>query len=90
MFHLLYVAASSHGPHTAGATATHATQVPAFDNLEDDSSPDVRNTPSLEKTVEKHTSSPPSVSSEYLCFSFALLLWALINDLQILLGLHHL
>jgi hypothetical protein len=69
-FHLLDVAASSHEPHAIGATTTCTTRVLAFDNLEDDSSPDVCKTPSPGKTIEKCVSAPPLVSGEFLCFSF--------------------
>jgi hypothetical protein len=44
-FRLLDVVPSSHARAT-GATATHTPRVPAFDNLSDVSSPDVRKTPS--------------------------------------------
>jgi hypothetical protein len=67
-FLLLDVATSSH-THTARAAITHTAQVPAFDNLGDDSSPDVRDAPSPGKTMEKPASPLPSVSSEFLCFS---------------------
>jgi hypothetical protein len=87
-FHLLDVAASSHGFHAMGITATHAARVLAFNNLGDDSSLDVRKTPSPAKAVEKCASPPPSVSSEFLRFSFALLPWALITALQMLPGFH--
>jgi hypothetical protein len=80
-FHLLDVVASSHRLHTMGTTVTSATRVPAFDNLSDDSLPYLHKTPSLKKMVEKHASLPPSVSSEFLHFSFALLLRALISAL---------
>jgi hypothetical protein len=83
-FHLLDVAVSSHGPHIAGTTATHTARVLAFHNLGDDSSPDVRKTPSPKNTVEKHASPLPLVSGEFLRFSFALLPWALITTFQIL------
>jgi hypothetical protein len=69
-FYLLDVAASSHEPHIAGAAVTHTAQVPAFNNLDDDSSLDVCKTPSPGKMIEKHMSPPPSVSGEFLCFSF--------------------
>jgi hypothetical protein len=65
-FHLLDVADSSHGLHAAGIAATHAAQVLAFDNLDDDSLPDVRKTPSPAKMVEKRVSLPPSVYDNYL------------------------
>jgi hypothetical protein len=82
-FHLIDVAAPSHRPHAAGATTTHTARVLAFDNLDDDSSPDVHKTSSQEKTVEKHASPSPSISGEVLHFSFALLPRALITALQI-------
>jgi hypothetical protein len=69
-FCLLGAAGSSHGPHTAGIAATHAAQVSAFDNLGDDSSPDVHKTSSPIRTLKRHGSPPPSVSSELLSFSF--------------------
>jgi hypothetical protein len=70
-FRLLDVADSSHGPYTIGVASTHAAQVPAFDNISDDSSPDVHKTASSKKTVEKHASPPPSVYGESLHFSLA-------------------
>jgi hypothetical protein len=49
-FHLLdVVVASSHGLRAMGVAVTHAAQVPAFDNIGDASSPDVRKTPSPER-----------------------------------------
>jgi hypothetical protein len=72
-FHLLDVAALSYGPHAMGTTMTCAARVSTFDNLGVDSSPDVRNTPSPEKTREKRASPTPLVSGEFLCFSFILL-----------------
>jgi hypothetical protein len=71
-FHLLDVAILSHGLHATRVTVTHAAQVPDFDNLDDDSSSNVRKTPLPAKTVEKRASSPPSVSGKFLRFSFAL------------------
>jgi hypothetical protein len=68
-FHLLDVAASSH-TNTACTTTTHTAWVPAFDNLGDDSSPDVHEAPSPGKTMEKPVSLPPLVSGEFLRFSF--------------------
>jgi hypothetical protein len=56
----LDVAASSHGLH-AGLTMTHVertSRVPTFDNLSDDSSPDVRKTPSPRRVHEKCASPP--------------------------------
>jgi hypothetical protein len=44
-----------------------------FDNLGDDSSPDVREAPSLGTTMEKPVSPLPSASGEFLCFSFMIL-----------------
>jgi hypothetical protein len=69
-FHILDVASSSCGPHATGAIATLTARVLAFDNLADDSSPDVRKTPSPGNMMEKHASSPPLVSGEffYHCF----------------------
>jgi hypothetical protein len=86
-FCLLDVATPSHGFHVAGVTVAHAAQVPAFDYLSDDSSPDVHKTPSPAKTVEKCASPPPSVFGEFLRFSFALLPWVLIIALQMLPGI---
>jgi hypothetical protein len=68
-FRLLDVVASSHARVT-GATATRTTRVLAFDNLSDDSSPDVREAPSPGKMMEKLVSPPPLVSGEFLHFSF--------------------
>jgi hypothetical protein len=82
-FRLLDVAASSHGLHAVGIAATHVARVLAFDNLSD-----VHKTPSSAKTVEKCVSPLPSVSSEFLCFSFALFPRALITILQVLPSLH--
>jgi hypothetical protein len=48
----------------------HAARVLTFNNHGDDSSSDVHRTHSLEKTIEKHASPPPSVSGEFLHFSF--------------------
>jgi hypothetical protein len=69
----LDVVASSHGLHAMGVAATHAARVLAFNNLGDDSSLDVRKTPSPVKMVERRVSPLPSVSGEFLHFSFALL-----------------
>jgi hypothetical protein len=59
-FCLLDVVAPSHGIHGAGLTIAHAgeraTRVPAFDNLDDDSSPDVHKTHSPKKVGEKGAS----------------------------------
>jgi hypothetical protein len=65
---LLDAMGSSHRPHTMGVAATHAAQVSTLDNLGDDSSPDVRRTPSPVQTIERRASPPPSVSGEFLCF----------------------
>jgi hypothetical protein len=65
MFCLLDVAAPSHGLHTAGLAMTHvehAARVLAFNILCDDSSPDVRKTPSPKKVGEKCASPLPSAS----------------------------
>jgi hypothetical protein len=43
-FFLLDAVGSSHGPHTTDIAATCAARVSAFDNLDDDPSPDVRRT----------------------------------------------
>jgi hypothetical protein len=67
------VAAASHAhAHAAGATVTRTARVLTFDNLGDDSSPDVRKTPSLERTAEKRVSLLPSVSGGFLRFSFVI------------------
>jgi hypothetical protein len=71
-FRMLDVVASSHGPRAMGVTVTRAARVPAFNNLSNDSSLDVRNTPSPERMREKHASLPPSVSGEFLLCSFML------------------
>jgi hypothetical protein len=55
-FHLLDVAALSHGPH------------PASMDLGDDSSLDVRKTPSPARMEAKRASLPPLVSGEFLHF----------------------
>jgi hypothetical protein len=91
-FCLLDVAAPSHmlngaGPTTARASE-HGVRVVAFDNLSDDSSPDVCKTPSPKKAREKRVTPPPSISCYFLCCSFALLPWALMTVLQMLLELH--
>jgi hypothetical protein len=70
-FCLLDVPALSHA-HAAGTIATHTARVPAFDNLSHDSSPDVHKIPSPERMIEKRISLPPSMSGEFLCFSFAI------------------
>jgi hypothetical protein len=86
-FCLLDVAALSPGLHVVslGMTRVELTaQVPAFDNLNDDSSPDVQETPSPKKDGGKRASSPPSTPGEFLCFSFALSSQALMIVLQML------
>jgi hypothetical protein len=70
-FCLLDAAGPSHGPHMTGVVRTHAAQVPAFDNLGDDSLLDVRRTPLLVWMIERLASLPPSVSGEFLCFTRA-------------------
>jgi hypothetical protein len=70
-FRLLDATGLSHRPHAMGVTTTHAARVPAFDNLGDDSSPDVRQTHSPIWTIERCASPPPSMSGEFLCFSLA-------------------
>jgi hypothetical protein len=80
-FYLLDVVALSYGPHVTGTASTCAARVSAFDNLVDGSLPDVHRTPSLKRTVEKHASPPPSVSGEFLHFSFDLLPRALMTAL---------
>jgi hypothetical protein len=71
-FRLLDVAASSHRPRTMGVATSRAARVPTFDNLDDDSSPEVCKTPSPKQTIQEHTSLPPLVSSKFLRFSFTL------------------
>jgi hypothetical protein len=71
-FHLLDVAALSQVRAT-GVVTTHTAQVPAFNNLNDDSSPDVREAPSPGATMEKVASQPPSAYGEFLRFSFVIL-----------------
>jgi hypothetical protein len=67
-FCLLDVAAPSHRPPTGGAAMTHVerpARVPAFENLGDESSPDVHK-PSLPKRItERLSSPPPSMSDEF-------------------------
>jgi hypothetical protein len=87
-FRVLDVVCSSHRLHAVGVTLIRATRVPAFNNLGVDSFPDVCRTPSPAKMVEKRASPPPSVSGEFLHFSFALLPWALITILHMLAGFH--
>jgi hypothetical protein len=78
-FRLLDVAASSHA-HATDAAASHTARVPAFDNLSEDSSLDVRKTPSPERVTEKCVSPPPSASGEFLCFSFTIFIVGLDNS----------
>jgi hypothetical protein len=87
-FHLLDVATLSQG-HAGGVMMTHTAQLPAFDNLDDDSSPDVPEAPSPGATMEKAASSPPLASGEFLRFSFTILIMVLIDGffLQTLPGL---
>jgi hypothetical protein len=68
-FRLLDIAALTH-TRAAGAAPTHTAWVSALDNLGDDSSPDVHMAPSPGKMMEKPVSLPPSVSGEFVCFSF--------------------
>jgi hypothetical protein len=70
-FYLLNVAASSHA-HDVGAIETYTARVLTFNNLSDDSSPDVCKTPSPKRMIEKHVSPLPSVSGEFLHFSFTI------------------
>jgi hypothetical protein len=87
-FHLLDVADSSQAC-TTGITMTHTTRVSAFDNLSDDSSPDVCEAPSPGATMEKLASPPPLASGEFLRFNFAILTVGLDElFLQTLPGLH--
>jgi hypothetical protein len=64
---LLDVAAPSHGVCGASLSMARAgeraTRVPAFNNLGDDSSPDVRKTPSPKMVGERCASPLPSTSS---------------------------
>jgi hypothetical protein len=66
IFCLLDLLASSHGLHDEGPAMAYggerAAHVMAFNNLGDDSSPDVRNTPSPKRTREKRPAPPPSIS----------------------------
>jgi hypothetical protein len=88
-FCLLDVAFSSQA-HAASAAMTRAARVPAFNNLSDDSSPDVCEAPSPGMTMEKPASPPPSASGEFLCFSFTILTMGLDDFfLQTLLGFRH-
>jgi hypothetical protein len=61
-----------------------ASQVPAFDNLSDDSSLDVHEIPSPKRVGGKHASPPPSVPGVFLCSRFALSPRALMTVLQML------
>jgi hypothetical protein len=72
-FHLLDVAALSYGFHAMGVAVTHIARVPTFDNLGDDSSPDVHGTPAPKRTEEKHAFSPSPASDGFLHLSFILL-----------------
>jgi hypothetical protein len=56
-------------------------RVPAFDNLGDDSSPDVHKTPSPKRNMEKRMCPLPSTSGEFLLFKFHLFPHALITFL---------
>jgi hypothetical protein len=67
-FCLLDVAAPSRRPLTGGATMTRierAARVPAFENLGDDSSPNVCKTPSPKRIAERRASPLPSMSDEF-------------------------
>jgi hypothetical protein len=75
-FHLLDVATLSQG-HAEGVTMTRTAQLPAFDNLDDDSSPDVLEAPSPGATMEKAASSLPLAPGEFLRFSFTILIMVL-------------
>jgi hypothetical protein len=61
-------------------------QVPTFNNIGNDSSPDVCESPSPKKTGEKCSFPPPQASGKFLRFSFALLPRALMTILQVLTG----
>jgi hypothetical protein len=78
---LLDVLTSSHGVHDKGPTAAYGgertARLVAFYNLGDDSSPDVRKTPSPKRTGEKHPTPPPSLSGWFLRCIFTLFWQAL-------------
>jgi hypothetical protein len=77
----------SYGLHAGGLAVTHierTARVPAFHNLSNDSSPDVRKTPLPKKTEKKCASLPPLVSGEFLPFHFTLLPHALMTMLHVL------
>jgi hypothetical protein len=81
-FCLLDVAAPSRRPLTGGATVTRierAARVVAFKNFGDDSSPNVRKTPSPKRIAKRHASPLPSMSDEFFWY-------ALITVLQELSG----
>jgi hypothetical protein len=70
-FCLLDVATSSQRLPSRGLTMVRVERpahVPAFDNLGDDSLPDVHKARSPERTVEKCTSPPPSMAGEFFSF----------------------
>jgi hypothetical protein len=71
-----------------GSMTTRTAWVPTFDNLGDDSSLDVRESPSPGTTMEKPASPPPLASGVFLRFSFTILTVGLDDFfLQTLLGL---
>jgi hypothetical protein len=76
---LLDVAVVSHGLCGVDATMTHTARVLTFDNPDDDSSPDVRKTPSPKKAGEKRTSPPPSMSGYFCMLASPCLAWALMT-----------
>jgi hypothetical protein len=78
-FHLLDVAASSHA-HAMGTAVTHTARVSAFNNLGDDSSPDVREAPSLGRTMEKHVSQRLRCLVSFCALASQFLPWALITS----------
>jgi hypothetical protein len=83
-FHLLDVIAPSYGLDVGGFATTHVehdARVQTFDNVDDDSSLDIRETPLPKRTREKCAFLPPPASSEFLCFSFVLLQQALMTVL---------
>jgi hypothetical protein len=75
-FCLLDVPASSDGVHDEGPGMAYgcerAAHMMAFDNLGDDSLPDVHKIPSPKGAGEKRPAPPPSISAWFLCCIFAL------------------
>jgi hypothetical protein len=88
-FRLLDVTAPSCGLDTRGLAMTHVertARMPTFNNLDDDLSPDVHETPSPKKIGETRAFPPPLVSGDFLRFGFALLPQVLMATLQVLPG----